>query len=376
LAIAIRSAWVLALIVCGQVLARGSPRATRAALYVSAISAAAFYGGLVLTVGIADPWMKDWLIVMPLMAAFVAQEETGAVITATLVAAGTAALAHRDSTPKELIQSLIQLVVAGVLATAASRMFRRQLSTEETASVLLAESEQRRAQAERLASVGRLAAGVAHEINNPLGYVKSNLQLLKEESLGKPSLAPEESKQVWEETEQGLERIRRIVSDLRSFARDDDANPDDRCDLAAAIDEASRLAASRLAGSARLVTTLPAGLLPVRISQQNLVQVLLNLFTNAADVIDAAKREGKIEVTAVTAGDEVQLIVQDDGPGIPADVIPRLFEPFFTTKAPGKGTGLSLALSREFVQRRGGSLTASNRPEGGARFVLVLLSVA
>jgi two-component system sensor histidine kinase PhcS len=102
-----------------------------------------------------------------------------------------------------------------------------------------------------------------------------------------------------------------------------------------------------------------------------LEQVLLNLLLNAADAIEDAKvRDGRVAVRAEVEGAQVRVVVEDNGPGIAEENLPMLFTSFFTTKAPGKGTGLGLALCREYVSRAGGSLQAENRPEGGARFVL------
>jgi len=103
-----------------------------------------------------------------------------------------------------------------------------------------------------------------------------------------------------------------------------------------------------------------------------MVQVLLNLLVNAADAVELVtpSRPAHIGVGARRVDGGVRVVVEDNGPGFAPEVLSRLFEPFFTTKPPGKGTGLGLALCREFVSRAGGSLQAENRPEGGARFVL------
>jgi len=101
--------------------------------------------------------------------------------------------------------------------------------------------------------------------------------------------------------------------------------------------------------------------------------VLLNLLLNAADAIEEAKvRGGQVAVKVEQGGGRVGLVVEDNGPGIKPEHLQQLFTPFFTTKAPGKGTGLGLALSRQYVEAFGGTLRAENRPEGGARFVVEL----
>ncbi|HZI07101.1 MAG TPA: ATP-binding protein, partial [Archangium sp.] len=141
-----------------------------------------------------------------------------------------------------------------------------------------------------------------------------------------------------------------------------------------AIQEAKRLASVRLRGLGDLSLEVDPGLPRVRLGQRHLVQVLVNLLLNAADAVEEAvpPRRARIEVRARRVEGGVRVEVEDNGTGIPREALPRLFEPFFTTKPPGKGTGLGLALCHEYVCRAGGTLTAENRPEGGARFVLTL----
>ena len=225
---------------------------------------------------------------------------------------------------------------------------------------------------ERLVLVGQLAAGVAHEVNNPLAFVKSNLGFLERELRhegGPGDLA--ELRDVLAETQQGVLRIQQIVMDLRRFSREiDEENNEGRAEDA--MHEAKRLASVRLRGLGEVSLDVGPGLPVVRLGQRHLVQVLLNLLVNAADAVEDSvpARRAAIVVRARRVEGEVRLEVEDNGPGIPQEVLPRLFEPFFTTKPPGKGTGLGLALCREYVSRAGGSLQAENRPEGGARFVL------
>ncbi|ATB34600.1 two-component sensor histidine kinase [Cystobacter fuscus] len=238
----------------------------------------------------------------------------------------------------------------------------------------LALAERQRAQTEKLATVGRLAAGVVHEINNPLAFVRSNLEFLRTEVLRQP--LPEEAHaelgEVFEETRQGVERIRQIVSDLRGFSHMDMEEPTE-CALADVVTDAARLAAVRLKHVARLTVALPPELPGVFAIRRRLAQVVLNLLVNAGDALEEARvHGGEVRVTGVADGKRVALLVEDNGPGFPPEVMPRLFESFFTTKGPDKGTGLGLALSRELVERFGGTLVAENRPEGGARLRLEL----
>jgi C4-dicarboxylate-specific signal transduction histidine kinase len=217
---------------------------------------------------------------------------------------------------------------------------------------------------------------VAHEVNNPLAFVKANLSFLEEE-LGEHPPVPgrEDLRGVIAETQQGVLRIQQIVTDLRQFSRK--SSTVEECAVADAVEEAQRLASVRLNSLGEVVRELPTNLPRVRMGQRQLVQVLLNLLVNAADAIESAqpRRPARIILRARPCAGGVCLEVEDNGPGIPPEVMPRLFEPFFTTKPPGKGTGLGLALSREYIGRTGGSLVAENCPGGGARFVIQLPQV-
>jgi len=238
----------------------------------------------------------------------------------------------------------------------------------------LALAERHRAQTEKMATVGRLAASVMHEVNNPLAFVRSNLEFLRTEVMQQP--LREESRaelaEVFEETRQGVERIRQIVSDLKGFSRMDVEEPCE-CALADVVTDAARLAGVRLKNVALLHVEIPPGLPEVFATRRRLAQVILNLLVNAGDALEDAKvRGGEVRVKGVAEPGRVALLVEDNGPGFPPEVLPRLFEAFFTTKGPEKGTGLGLSLSREMVERFGGTLRAENRAEGGARLRLEL----
>ena len=280
----------------------------------------------------------------------------------------------------------------GALGLYGGKTYRRlreseKLAQEERLRALeqLAESERRlrhaeteRADLERLRMVEQLASGVAHEVNNPLSFVKSNLHYLEHTLAGVPAPADlVEARELLAETRQGVLRIQRLVSDLRYFSRDGAAQ-EDRASPGEALEEARRQAQARLGALGEVVLDVTEELPPVRLDPRHLRQVLLNLLLNAADAVEETvpRRPALIRVHAHRHGGEVRLEVEDNGPGIASHVLPRLFEPFFTTKAPERGRGLGLTLCREYVARVGGSLTAENRPEGGARFVLTLNQAA
>jgi C4-dicarboxylate-specific signal transduction histidine kinase len=236
----------------------------------------------------------------------------------------------------------------------------------------LAISERRRAQSEKLATIGQLAASVMHEINNPVAFIRSNLEFLEQGMRSATPSSREELAEIVAETRTGVERVRQIVADLQGFSRMDAEVPTE-CSLVDVVNDAARIASLRLKHVARLELEVPASLPPVLAVRRRLAQVLLNLLVNAGDALEEHGRPGStVRVTGRREGGRVVLLVEDNGPGFPPEVRARLFEAFFTTKGPEKGTGLGLALSRELVEQSGGSLVAENRPEGGARLRLEL----
>jgi signal transduction histidine kinase len=235
-------------------------------------------------------------------------------------------------------------------------------------------SEAGRAQSERLAVVGRLAAGVAHEINNPLAYVKANLGTLERE-FKTSELSPTELRELLEETNEGVDRICRIVLDLKMLARDGKEGIEP-VDLGEAVQAAVRLATVKLPPGVQVHSELPGALPWVTANGNKLAQVLLNLLINAIDALEEKGGKGAITVRARVEQGAVKVDVLDDGPGFSDAAKAHLFEPFFTTKAPGKGTGLGLALSRQYLESFGGTLQAENRAEGGACFTVTLATAA
>jgi len=229
----------------------------------------------------------------------------------------------------------------------------------------------------RMAAVGQLAAGIAHEINNPIAFVGANLRLLLRHwtelgsSLSKPQRpaaleALEEGPELLEEACEGVDRVVSIVRDVGGFSggtRPELAS----ADLADLLDAAARVAKPQLAG-ARIERSYESR---PRLScrSQELMQVFLNLLVNARH---AAGEEGQIRLATRIEGDDAVVEVADDGHGIPASVRERIFEPFFTTKAVGEGTGLGLSISRQIVLDHGGSLEVESEPGRGTRFVIRL----
>jgi signal transduction histidine kinase len=340
------------------------------------------------TGGPASPYLVT-LISIPLLLAMFTPGSSGPTLLGLVAMVGAVAvLDARAGVPwNGFLKHAVIYGLIGSLGLYGGRTYRKLAAAERRAQEdrlkaleQLAESERVRRQAEakrseveRLVLVGQLASGVAHEVNNPLAFVKSNLHYLDRELMG--SLSPEktELRELLNETRQGVLRIQQIVMDLRRFARpvlesEEQGHPQE------AMEEARRMAAMRLHGRGEVVLEVCPELPSVRLGQRYLVQVLLNLLLNAADSVESVvpPRSPRILMRARRTQEGVRLEVEDNGTGIPQEVLPRLFEPFFTTKPPGKGTGLGLALCREYVSRAGGTLCAENRPEGGARLILSL----
>jgi len=252
------------------------------------------------------------------------------------------------------------------------------------------EREIGRLQAEKLASIGLLAAGVAHEINNPAAFVLANIEALTghlrlvEERLRDPDVETEtasgarmrrgtisdllfEANVILQESKEGMARIHRIVRDLGSFSHsDEEANAPMNVNLA--IDSALGMLRNELKYRARVERDLRAAR-QVRASAARLGQVFLNLILNAAQALDEADaKRNVVTVRSFDDGPEVVVEVADNGPGIAAEILPRIFESFFTTKPRGMGTGLGLPISLGIVRTLGGEILVDSRPGAGATF--------
>ena len=245
-------------------------------------------------------------------------------------------------------------------------------------------SDQRRSEKllrerQKLESVGILAAGVAHEVNNPLAYVRSNLVHLRSlaESLPK-HLGPEaraelgEMPEVIDESIEGLDRIARIVESLLRFSRTSD-EAQRPVDVDKVVDEALRLAALQRSTVVR-VDRRRDPVPPVLGNPERLVQVLLNLFLNAKQVL-ADRTDGVIVAETTTEGDHVLMRVRDNGPGIPESLQQRIFDPFFTTRAPDSGTGLGLSIAFDIVRDHGGTLDVTSKVGVGSCFTVRLATM-
>lgn len=217
---------------------------------------------------------------------------------------------------------------------------------------------------ERLAAIGQLAAGVSHEIDNPVGIILGLAELLLEET-AEDDPRREDLLAIVEE----CRRCKRITGGLLGFARPVTPHHD-RIDLGRLIvDTIESLRPQKLFRDLAVDAALPAGTVAVAGDADQLRQVLVNLLLNAAQALGG---QGRIVVSLAAAAEEVELTVDDDGPGVPANDQEKIFQPFVSTKPPGEGTGLGLALCRKLIEGHGGRIVAKGSPLGGARLQLTL----
>ncbi len=236
------------------------------------------------------------------------------------------------------------------------------------------------AAADRMRSVGTLAAGVAHEINNPLAYVTMNLALLAAEL---PDLLRDrvgrggsvgEIETLVRDAQEGAGRVSEIVRDLLSLSRADD-EATGPVDLRAVVDSCLKIANSEIRHRAAVVTQIDDALPRALANPSRLAQVVLNLLVNAAQAIvedDMAANEIRVRASASADGTQVWLEVEDTGVGMSASLMERIFDPFFTTKPVGVGTGLGLPISHHIIRAMGGEITVKSTPQVGTCFRVTL----
>ncbi|MDJ0785740.1 MAG: ATP-binding protein [Myxococcota bacterium] len=234
------------------------------------------------------------------------------------------------------------------------------------------ESQLRRAQ--RMESVGQLAAGIAHEINNPMAYVRANLGVLEDSAStlrkGLWERASEEERKHLEELQalvedsrDGVERTISIARDMREFAHSGDEQRR-RVDLAEVLESCVRMASIAPSEGRRVEADIEADLW-LEGAPQSLRQAFLNLVING---LEAGSEEGRVVVEARRAEDGIRVRVHDDGPGIPEALHERLFDPFYSTRPPGEGTGLGLYMVHQILRSHGGEIEVGAGPLGGALF--------
>jgi two-component system, NtrC family, sensor kinase len=267
------------------------------------------------------------------------------------------------------------------------------------ASIELQQAQTSAFQQEKMASIGQLAAGVAHEINNPMGFISSNLttmgkylqkiiafettmieaiqksgdqgtvaQLKDVRAQMKIDIILNDLHKLLEESQEGAQRVRCIVRDLKSFSHEDEAE----CkpfSINDCLDSTLNMARNEIKYVAEVVLDYDPDLPLLNCYPQKLNQVFMNLLVNAAHAIDG---HGTIHIKTHHAGDDIVVSISDTGKGIAPENLTRIFEPFFTTKEVGKGTGLGLSISYEIIKKHGGEMTVASEVGAGTTFTVRL----
>ena len=285
--------------------------------------------------------------------------------------------------------------VGTVLVARPTAEIKRAYHELRSAHEALKQAQQQLLHSEKMASLGRLVAGVAHELNNPISFVLGNVHALSRYSerlqrylgavhagAGAEALAEQRRSlridalladlpSLIAGTVEGAQRTADIVNSLKRFSAMD---PEARApvDLNQVVEQAVHWIRKGAAPGFELHWQ-PGPPCQVLGSAGQLQQVLMNLLQNALDAVSAAGQAlPSLQITVGQDQEQVRLSVRDNGPGIAAEHLSRLFDPFFTTKPVGKGTGLGLSISYGIVEQHGGTLTARNHPDGGAEFVMTL----
>lgn len=241
--------------------------------------------------------------------------------------------------------------------------------------------------ADRMAALGKMSAGIAHEINNPMSYISTNLQTLKmfwgevetqflrkisDSSEGNSQLkfVLKETPEALKSMEHGISRVRNIVQGLKAFARQDKSERTPSS-IGDSIDRAKELCGGGLKKLSKVECEKAADLPLLNVNAQQIEQVLVNLIINAVDAMEESN-QGALKIVVARAQKGVKIEIEDNGPGIPSELLDEIWNPFFTTKKVGKGTGLGLSISKGIIEDHGGNICAENKAEGGARFIINL----
>lgn len=286
------------------------------------------------------------------------------------VATGARTLELRPTKTLELHELGESLATMTERLRAEEESLRAKVDELETTTRELKSAQETLVRSERLASVGRLAAGLAHEIGNPISAILGFEELLLE-----GDLPPDEAHDFLVRMKRETERVNRVLRDLLDFARARRPRADGEVDPGsvprAVASVVTLIAPQRGLKGVAIQQEVTDDLPLVGMSDEHLTQILLNLLLNAADAVPASG--GRIEIRAARApSGGVSVFVDDNGPGISSEIASTLFEPFATTKDVGRGTGLGLSVCKGLVESTGGSISAGTSPLGGARFTLEL----
>jgi two-component system sensor histidine kinase PhcS len=257
----------------------------------------------------------------------------------------------------------------------ANSLFQKRLSRQnkilEGTLDQLKETEIQLVQAEKLASLGRMSAGIIHEINNPLNFAKTALYALKMHGQALPGDDKTDFDEVLRDIEEGIDRVRNIVSDLRTFTHPN-LEEQEEVDLRDVVKSALRFLSHEWKEKVKVEQDFSAATSVVGNPQQ-LTQVVLNLVQNALDALRAktdTSNSPEVTIRTERKNGKILLRIRDNGSGISSENISKIFDPFFTTKDVGEGMGLGLSICYRIMQNHGGRILVESEPQRYCEFVL------
>jgi len=291
----------------------------------------------------------------------------------------------REALNGDWIANCIFMVETGVIVVVGNHFFNRLRFREfvsryelnerkrelEEAIRKLREAEAQLVQQEKMASLGVMSAGIIHEINNPLNFAATGLFTLRKKGKHLPPEQLSDYQEVLTDIEDGINRVKTIVSDLRLFTHPDTGSLDE-VELKEVVTSALRFLANELNDNVKLERTLPPGL-TVRANKHKLIHVLTNLLQNSLDAFRRKAFNGEhptIWIEGRAAPDRVLLTVRDNGPGIAPENRQKIFDPFYTTKEVGEGMGLGLSICYRLMQEFNGEIKLDSEPNRYCQFTL------
>lgn len=261
-----------------------------------------------------------------------------------------------------ILTSIISIISININSKYRFKEFRLNYQLKETIEILKTTRNQL-IQSEKINAIGSLSAGLMHEVNNPLNYSLTAVQLLKID----PQInSDEDLKDTVKDIEDGMVRIKNIVTDLKAFAYPEEADKKVPFSLFNAIESALRFTASDCKDINKVVNVDQE--LKVIGSQTHIMQVLINLITNAAKAIKKAGKSGLITIEAKKENNRVLISVSDNGIGMNEETLRRVFDPFFTTSEVGEGVGMGLSISHTIIKNHNGNLSATSKLGEGSTF--------